>query len=241
MTKQPRYDALQRVLTLLALTCATLALVRVGLGVYHPDKEIRTRASQLIDEKTLLYLGLAGGLLLLRDVKSFAYGDLKLEFERKIEEVRIASENAQAAATGQGGRRGSEHSSSEVGLSSAEISPGLVPDDPWKGVFGQSANDSRKLEAKVVPGAQSGYYRIYLKLKSLDPEANPLRGSVQFLLHDSFSNSRPVVAVGPNGMAELALDAWGAFTVGAIADSGLTRLELDLSEIDEAPAAFKAL
>ena len=42
-------------------------------------------------------------------------------------------------------------------------------------------------------------------------------------------------------MAELALDAWGAFTVGAIADSGLTRLELDLAEIDEAPSSFKSL
>ncbi|MFM7219814.1 MAG: pYEATS domain-containing protein [Nodosilinea sp.] len=241
MNKQPRYDTLQRVLTLLALICATLAVTRVVVGLYHPDKEIREQAGKLIDEKTLLYLGLAGGLLLLKDVKSLAYGDLKLEFERRIEEVRITAENAQAAATGQGGRGGLEHSISKAAMSFGDISPGSVADDPWKGVFGQSANDSRKLEAKVVQGSNSGYYRVYLQLKSLDPETNPLRGSVQFFLHDSFTNSKPVVAVGPNGMAELTLDAWGAFTVGAIADSGHTRLELDLSEIEEAPSAFKAL
>ena len=66
-------------------------------------------------------------------------------------------------------------------------------------------------------------------------------GSVQFFLHDTFANSKPVVAVGPNGVAELTLDAWGAFTVGAIADFGLTRLELDLAELDEAPSSFKSL
>ena len=31
-----------------------------------------------------------------------------------------------------------------------------------------------------------------------------------------------------NGVAELKTKAWGAFTVGAVADGGLTTLELDL-------------
>ena len=113
--------------------------------------------------------------------------------------------------------------------------------DPWKGVFGESENQSRKLEAKVTQSATTGYYRVYLQLRSLNPEGNPLRGSVQFFLHDTFSNSKPVVTVGPNGVAELTLDAWGAFTVGVIADSGLTRLELDLAEIDDAPSSFQSL
>jgi hypothetical protein len=92
----------------------------------------------------------------------------------------------------------------------------------------------------VIQSTNSGYYRVYLKLRSLDAEADPLKGSVQFFLHDTFTNSKPVVAVGPNGVAELVLDAWGAFTVGAIADSGLTRLELDLAELDDAPGSFKS-
>jgi hypothetical protein len=241
MIRQPRYDTLQRVLTLLALLCGALAVTRVVVGIWHPTYDVRERAGKLIDEKTLLYLGVAGGLLLLKDVKSLAYGDLKLEFDQKIEQVRVAAENAQAAATGQGGKVGREHAQSEAVKQLGQISPGSVPDDPWKGVFGESENESRRLEAKVIQSANTGYYRVYLKLRSLSPEANPLKGSVQFFLHDTFANSKPVVAVGPNGVAELALDAWGAFTVGAIADSGLTRLELDLAEIDEAPSSFKSL
>lgn len=241
MIRQPRYDTLQRVLTLLALVCAALAVTRVAIGIWHPDDKVRGRAGMLIDEKTLLYLGVAGGLLLLKDVKSLAYGDLKLEFEQKIEQVRVAAENAQAAATGQGGKLDHEHPHSETVKLLDQISPGSVPDDPWKGVFGESENESRKLEAKVMQSANAGYYRVHLKLRSLNPEVNPLKGSVQFFLHDTFSNSKPVVAVGPNGVAELTLDAWGAFTVGAIADSGLTRLELDLAEIEEAPSSFKSL
>ena len=224
-----------------ALICAALAVTRVAVGVWHSDENVRERAGMLIDEKTLLYLGVAGGLLLLKDVKSLAYGDLKLEFDQKIEQVRLAAENAQAAATGQGGKVGREHAQSEAVKQLGQISPGSVPDDPWKGVFGESENESRRLEAKVIQSANTGYYRVYLRLSSLNPEANPLKGSVQFFLHDTFANSKPVVAVGPNGVAELALDAWGAFTVGAIADSGLTRLELDLAEIDEAPSSFKSL
>jgi hypothetical protein len=241
MIKQPRFDTLQRVLTLLALVCGALAVTRVTVGIWHPDHSVRTRAGILIDAKTLLYLGVAGGLLLLKDVKSLAYGDLKLEFDRKIEQVRVAAENAQAAATGQGGKGGHENSQSKAVNPLGQISPGSVPDDPWKGVFGESENQSRKLEAKVTQCATTGYYRVYLQLRSLNPEGNPLKGSVQFFLHDTFSNSKPVVTVGPNGVAELTLDAWGAFTVGVIADSGLTRLELDLAEIDDAPSSFQSL
>jgi hypothetical protein len=240
MLRQPRYDTLQRVLTLLAVICAALAVTRVAVGIWHPDEKVRGRAGMLIDEKTLLYLGVAGGLLLLKDVKSLAYGDLKLDFDKQIEQVRVAAENAQAAATGQGGRAGHDHAESEALNQLAQVSPGNVPDDPWKGVFGKSENESRKLEAKVIQSTNAGYYRVYLKLRSLDPETNPLKGSVQFFLHDTFANSKPVVAVGPNGIAELALDAWGAFTVGAIADSGLTRLELDLAELADAPGSFKS-
>lgn len=65
---------------------------------------------------------------------------------------------------------------------------------------------------------------------------------MQFFLHPTFhGNDRPVVAVTPGGTADLALTAWGAFTVGAIADNGATKLELDLAELPAAPAEFKLL
>jgi len=68
-------------------------IARVVVGVWHPDDKVRVRAGTLIDEKTLLYLGVAGSLLLLKDVQSLAYGDFKLEIERKIEQARITSDN----------------------------------------------------------------------------------------------------------------------------------------------------
>jgi hypothetical protein len=38
----------------------------------------------------------------------------------------------------------------------------------------------------------------------------------------------------------LKLTAWGAFTVGVLADEGRTKLELDLSELEDAPEDFRS-
>jgi hypothetical protein len=76
-------------------------------------------------------------------------------------------------------------------------------------------------------------------VQSTKPDTDPLRGAVRFYLHDTFLNDRPVVSVSPAGVAELSIDAWGAFTVGAVADGGLTRLELDLAEHPDFPADFR--
>ncbi len=69
--------------------------------------------------------------------------------------------------------------------------------------------------------------------------AQPLAGSVQFLLHPSFANDRPVVAV-QNGEATLTVMSWGAFTAGAVADGGATKLELDLSQLAGAPEPWRS-
>jgi len=39
-------------------------------------------------------------------------------------------------------------------------------------------------------------------------------------------------------VATLEVSAWGAFTVGVCADNGSTLLELDLSDVPDAPARF---
>jgi hypothetical protein len=82
-------------------------------------------------------------------------------------------------------------------------------------------------------------YSIRLTVSSLQQQTNPLTGVVQFFLHPTFNNDKPIVTVGPYGVAELNLKAWGAFTVGALADDGQTRLELDLSTLDTAPVQFR--
>jgi len=45
-----------------------------------------------LDETTLLYLGVAGGLLLLRQVKTFTLGQLKLEMIEKLQEQQQKQE-----------------------------------------------------------------------------------------------------------------------------------------------------
>ncbi|HEY0037555.1 MAG TPA: pYEATS domain-containing protein [Longimicrobium sp.] len=212
-----------------------------------------------VDELTLKYLAVAGALLLLRDVKSLAFGDYKVEFARKLEELEAKVGDAQAAAVGGGGAiprppasaapapivtRGGAESVSDAAskaFADGQPVPGSVPDDPWKGRFGgQKISGTREIDAEVTPVGSSGLYRVRLQVRSTNPKRDPLHGTVQFFLHDTFSNDRPVVTVGPSGVAELTLTAWGAFTVGALADDGGTKLELDLAELATAPHDFKS-
>lgn len=123
-----------------------------------------------------------------------------------------------------------------------EIAPGNVPDDSWSGQFGGRAEaNNRRLEAKIRPHPDyADWCLIRLRVLATDPKNAPLGGDVQFYLHrETFSNYKPIVRVA-NGIAELTIAAWGAFTVGAIADGGNTLLELDLQHHPEAPEPFRS-
>jgi hypothetical protein len=121
-----------------------------------------------------------------------------------------------------------------------QMKPGNVHDDPWKGVFGGLAEaNHRRMRAKVTESASdSEWFRIHVWVESTDPEHHPLSGRVRFFLHDSFANDRPFVTVS-DGRADLRVGAYGAFTVGAVADEGATKLELDLAEDPSAPKLFR--
>jgi hypothetical protein len=115
-------------------------------------------------------------------------------------------------------------------------------DDPQKNKWGKrSYRNSRVLTAMVDPlgtfNDQRPLFKIRLKVRSDDPR-NPLTGSVIFHLHPSFVLPDPEIFV-INGEASLDLTAWGAFTVGVEADKGMTKLELDLAELPDAPLVFK--
>jgi hypothetical protein len=162
------------------------------------------------------------------------------ELRAGVEEITQKVNDVQANALGTG-----KPDTPEVSKKLLEVTNGIAPgdpNDPWKGRFGGSpVNNDRELTAEIspIPG-RAGLYLIHLAVKSLHPDTNPLKGAVQFFLHPSFNDQTPVVTVGPNGTAELNLKAWGAFTVGAVADDGATKLELDLSQIPSAPADFKS-
>ncbi len=235
---------------------AVLVVLAVAAGAGAVWRFFALDATRALDETTLLYLGVAGALLLLRDVKSLSFGSYRLEFERrvaqKIDGLAQRVEDTQAAALAARPSGGARHLrlASASDLASAPSKdprraggapePGPREDDPWKEQFGgKPVNGTRELEADVKSLGSGGFYRVRLRVRSREPERDPLRGTVQFFLHDSFEHDRPVVTVGPRGVAELALDAWGAFTVGALADDGRTKLELDLAELESAPREFR--
>jgi len=210
-------------------------LIAIGglIRVWSGDSGLAARLA----DTTLLFLGVAAALILARDLKTFAWGDFKVELDRTRRiavAARVTAEDAQANALG----TGKPKEKREVATKS--FAPGPDPDDPWKGQFGKEEANHRRLEATVTASDDPVTpYRVELRVRSTDPRSQPLRGSVQFFLHPTFGNDRPVVTVGPSGEARLTLRAWGAFTVGAVADGGKTRLELDLSRLPDAPQGFR--
>ena len=197
--------------------------------VLFPD--VMTR----LDSTTLLYAVAAASLLLAREIKSLAFGDYKVEFERATrlaQEALDTAQDAQATAVGAGKTKGKGPA--------RPMAPqrGQAPDDPWEGVFGGRAEvGTRKLSAKVT--GSEGWYKVELRVESTDSGRDPLRDKVQYFLHDTFANDRPLVSVNQEGVAPLTLYAYGAFTVGVLADQGKTRLELNLATLKDAPRAFR--
>jgi hypothetical protein len=215
-----------------------LALVTCAAGL-HRVFDNKKNEEKSVDQIALMFFLASGALLLLRDVKAMSFGEYKLEFDRRYDELQAKVENAQSLALAGGG---SPHPQAAAAASAPGMfSPGPEPDDPWKGVFGgHSVNGTRELSADVSPMDANGNCKVQLRVCSTNPQRHPLQGSVQFFLHNTFANDRPVIAVSPGGVAELTLLAWGGFTVGAVADGGRTLLELDLAALETAPALFRS-
>lgn len=212
-------------ITLAAITCFG-AILRV----FPPNEDIQKR----LDEKTLFYIGAAGVLLLLRDVKNIAFGDWKVEFfEKKVEEAKAAAAVATDAVKYRLAGGGEESSNTQFTVS--EIQPGTNINDPWKGQFGRKSLDKYcEMTATVIPASDSSeWFYVTLRVQSTAPTCYPLKGRVQFYLHPTFANTKPIVPV-VKGLAELNFRAWGAFTVGAVIEKGtteeVTKLEFDLAE-----------
>jgi hypothetical protein len=112
------------------------------------------------------------------------------------------------------------------------------PEDWAKGMFGGISarrNPGRALTASVKPVRGDERFQIVLTVTS-DP---PASGEAVFFLHNTFPDTTPVVALDKSGKATLTIYGWGAFTVGVLMDGGATELELDLSELPDAPTTFR--
>lgn len=112
-------------------------------------------------------------------------------------------------------------------------------DDPHKSQFGGKAeSNGRIVSALVTPATfDKELFTVSLEVKSTDPQ-KPLTGEVVFYLHPTFKRAVQNEQV-INGVAKLSLISYGAFTVGVECDGGATRLEIDLSELKDAPQLFK--
>lgn len=110
-------------------------------------------------------------------------------------------------------------------------------DDPQKHQWGGLASRAGRTMSAAVKKIDEDWFRIKLEVRT-DRGAPKLTGPVKFHLHDTFAEPVQTVTA-KNGVARLTLYAYGAFTVGASADRGRTRLELDLAEVRGAPKAFR--
>jgi hypothetical protein len=209
-----------------AFPCLVLAGLCLLAGATH-DKFIRTMSARVLK---------------LAEEANEQAGQAKDEAHRasdKADASEAIAESALAAGSLGVGKPPAGKSGTAALAGTAAPTPGPDAEDPWKGAFGgASAANGRTLEARIheVAGS-SGYWRIDLTVRSTDP-AKPLQGDVAFFLHPTFREQEPVVPVDADGVARLALVAWGAFTVGAITDQG--KLELDLAENPDAIEPFRS-
>jgi hypothetical protein len=159
------------------------------------------------------------------DTKSAAR-EIDTQLDQKITQIFEELKALRPAAAAPGGR-------AEVGAAGSdrflEHRPITHKDDPQKGRFGSIEEfNGRRIGAVVeASSVQSNWCKVSLTVTSL-PGFPQLSGQVHFFLHNSFRPDYYVVQA-INGEAPLLLRAWGAFTVGAVADDGQTVLELDLA------------
>lgn len=119
------------------------------------------------------------------------------------------------------------------------VEPGPNTLDPWKGQFpareGQLATVRLDAVVKELPG-DPDWFSITLQVALLGDDLGDR--PARLYLHPTFPNPIREIRLGKKGYA-LELVGWGAFTVGLQLMSD-ERHELDLAELPDAPAVFKA-
>lgn len=206
------------------------------------------------DREVLYYLIVSGVLLILPTVKSFKMGQEGISFEMAAQiKADIASVKEQVAVVDEKANLNSKAVTQGLGLKAPvarstknlEAAKSALTNydevDPQKNQWGgKDINNNRRIRAEVTPTpGNREWFNVTILVESIDPIQTPLDGEVIFHLHPTFRDPNPRVPV-RDGEAVLTRLAWGAFTVGAEADEGKTKLELDLSEIKDAPYLFRS-
>lgn len=124
-----------------------------------------------------------------------------------------------------------------VAADSARRSVGINLDDPHRGRFGSRSERAGYALTATVKARGETWFDVTMRISKVG-KPNTGVGDVEFHLHPTFEPSVRRVS-GKNGAATLELEAWGAFTVGAVVLKTLTQLELDLSKLPRAPKTFR--
>lgn len=121
----------------------------------------------------------------------------------------------------------------------SELPPIMNPLDQQKGRFGGKAtHNQRRLKVEnIVERSQSNLCTFDVVVEPA-PGGPELKGTVKFYLHQTFRPDQYELPIA-NNEARLTLQAYGAFAIGAIADDGVTRLELDLVNEKAFPQWFR--
>lgn len=192
-----------------------------------------------VDQVTAMFLALAVVAVTFQQVTKFkGFG---VELERRVENLSEAMAHLEKEV-GPGSQRAvGVMPPSEAAVSgAAPAAVGVDPDDPNRGRFGGSPEaNGRKLSATITPmaGPTSATCRVRLAVTSTDP-SRPLEGKVRLHLHPTFGRWSSYEIDARGGVAEDVLTSYGAFTIGAEADGGATRLELDLMNVPGGTARF---
>ncbi|MGP1354532.1 MAG: hypothetical protein ACTS1Z_14545 [Parasphingopyxis sp.] len=167
--------------------------------------------------------------------KKTSGSDAREEAEKEAEKMRTSDRQLAIVS-----------SQIEMSQQSFEIlSPGSVPDDPWKNVFGGSASvNGVTLSANVYPKkGDDELFSIEVKLaitETLRPGSSPAGSLARVYLHPTFPNSIREYTMAPGrDLLSIPLIAYGAFTVGVQRLDNGDLLELDLATLPDAPAKFR--
>lgn len=220
-----------------------VAMSSIGFAIAHsiwPDH---------VDQTTAMFVALAVVALVADEMSKFeglgikleravnqAKDEVRSEIQERVNPVEEALVQVEKAVAP--GRRGvSRPKKQERRLQGTRHHP----NDPNKGKFGESnESNSRILRAEIEPlsGQTSAGCYVRVWVESTDPTNKPLKGRVTFHLHPTFGVYSKYDVDVVDGVAEDEFNSWGAFTIGAIADEGKTKLELDLVNVRGGTPAF---
>ena len=221
-----------------------VAGLSVGSGLLHAFFPNQFQ----FDDKTAMFFGVAVAALVIHQITKFkGFG---IEFENEVKQIKEDIKGVEAAVGNleKGVGPGSKTAvapglaPSQQALASSAIIAAMPvdPDDPNKGQFGGSSEvNGRHLSATIVPegGAKSALCRVRITIVSTD-SARPLTGKVTLHLHPTFGQWSSCDLDVKGGVAMEEIVSYGAFTVGAESDGGMTRLELDLIDVPGGTTRF---